>query len=195
MTTKELRMLPTELRADVSARKISGYVAVFGATADLGNFKETIARGTFTRAIREKQDVRCLLNHDCNLLLGRTKAGTLALAEDGHGLRFACELPNTSIGHDVLESVKRGDTDGCSFAFRSVKEEWSRDGSTRELRDVDLFDCGPVTYPAYESTNVQARSVALGADRVGVYRVRVSVAVSEEEIEQCRARLRLARML
>jgi HK97 family phage prohead protease len=193
----ELRMLSGgELRAYTSARpRISGYGAIFDSEADIGPYREVIRKGTFARAIRERQDVRALLNHDSNCILGRTKSGTLALSEDDRGLRFVCELPDTSIGHDVLESVKRGDITGCSFGFRCVKDEWSRDRSTRELRDVDLLDVGPVTFPSYDQTSVQARSAAFGLDRVGgIYRVNVAD-VCEEEIDLLRARLRLARML
>jgi HK97 family phage prohead protease len=168
---------------------------VFGATADLGNFKETIRRGAFARGIAEREDCHCLFNHDANAILGRVGSGTLALAEDSRGLRFSCELPNTSIGSDVLESVKRGDISGCSFGFMCRKDSWSSDGGTRELQDVALLDVGPVTYPAYEATTVQARSAALGVDRVGIYRVIAAEVSDELELEVLRARLRLAQML
>jgi len=63
--------------------------------------------------------------------------------------------------------VKRGDISGCSFSFTIKKEEWTetKKGGTivrrRQIQDVDLFDVGPVTYPAYEGTDIIARSMEL----------------------------------
>src|ERR1700757_1811537 len=77
---------------------ISGYASVFNEQYDSGWFVETIKPGAFSRALREAQDVRMLLNHDVNFVLGRTKAGTLTLKEDTKGLSFDCSLPETQAG-------------------------------------------------------------------------------------------------
>jgi hypothetical protein len=146
---------------------ISGYAAVFNQHYDSGWFVETIAPGAFSRALKEKQDVRCLFNHDANNLLGRTKSNTLRLAEDRSGLHFDCDLnPDTRIATEVHAMVDRGDLDGCSFAFMVRKQTWTEEtdanGKTvdqRIIEDVDLYDVGPVTYPAYESTSVGARTL------------------------------------
>ena len=146
---------------------ISGYAAVFRDQYDSGWFIETIAPGAFSRALKEKQDVRCLFNHDANNLLGRTKSNTLTLAEDGTGLKFSCDLnADTPIATTVRAMVARGDLDGCSFAFMVRKQSWSEQANSegvtiqyRTIEDVDLYDVGPVTYPAYESTSVSARSL------------------------------------
>jgi HK97 family phage prohead protease len=148
---------------------IEGYASVFNEEYvlwDSASYRvvEIVKPGTFTRALKEKQDVRCLFNHDANFLLGRTEAGTLRLKEDDKGLQFANDLPDTQVGRDVRTSIDRGDLDGCSFAFNVTKQTWreeSADGktvSTREIEEVDLFDVGPVTYPAYDGTSVAARS-------------------------------------
>jgi HK97 family phage prohead protease len=161
-TGREVRSMPVrELRADDDTKTITGYAAVFGANADLGFFEERIAPGAFARAIDEDQDVRALWNHDANFILGRTKSGTLRLAEDDTGLRIDIDPPDTQTARDLVESIRRGDVDQMSFAFRAVKESWTeRDGELplRELEDVDLFDVSPVTYPAYEATSVGLRS-------------------------------------
>jgi hypothetical protein len=120
--------------------------------------------GAFTRALKERQDVRCLFNHEPDNLLGRTAAGTLALEQDKVGLAYTCELPDTQMGRDVGTLVQRGDISGCSFGFSVTKQttrEEKKDGVTlytREIEEVDLFDASPVTYPAYEGTDVKARS-------------------------------------
>jgi HK97 family phage prohead protease len=120
----ERRVVPAQsahkLRAmgDKSMR-IGGYAAVFNALSqDLGGFKERILPGAFARCLRSA-DVVCLFNHDPNQVLGRSTAGTLTLKEDGEGLYFECELPNTSVWRDCSEMVSRGDIRGCSFAFES----------------------------------------------------------------------------
>ncbi len=148
---------------------LEGYSAVFNeeyVLYDSGSYRvvETVMPGTFTRALEEHQDVRCCLNHDANQLLGRTAAGTLRLKQDDKGLSFVCDLPDTTIGRDVRTSIERGDLSGCSFAFSVTKQSWSeetKDGKTtclRRIEDVDLFEQGPVTFPAYEGTSVGARS-------------------------------------
>lgn len=156
-----------QLRAkDSETPGADGYAAVFNSTTDLGWFKEVIKPGAFTRALREKQDVRCLMNHDENFVLGRTKAGTLALSEDEQGLKFDCEFPDTQGARDLRTSMQRGDIDACSFGFSVTKQSWTQtqreDGTMEEVRqieDVDLFDVSIVTYPAYEATSCEARSL------------------------------------
>lgn len=148
---------------------IEGHAAVFNQEyvlydGDSYRIVEKVKPGAFTRALKEKQDVRCLFNHDANQLLGRTKAGTMKLKQDDQGLYFDCAPPDTQLGRDVLTLVKRGDISGASFAFNVTAQTWreeKKDGvtvSTREIEDVDLFDASPVTYPAYTGTDVSARA-------------------------------------
>jgi HK97 family phage prohead protease len=153
---------------------ITGHAAVFNQEFVLWDDEslsvvETVKPGTFSRALREKQDVRALFNHEPNNLLGRTKASTLALKQDSIGLYFDIEPADTQTARDVYTLVKRGDITGCSFAFTVTKEnvtELKKSGKIvrrREIEDVDLFDVGPVTYPAYSGTDVNARSMELRA--------------------------------
>lgn len=157
-----------QIRAKEGAPGITGYASVFNEAYDMGwGLIETIKPGAFARALREKQDVRCLFNHDANNLLGRSKSGTLRMAEDATGLHFDCDLdPEMSLAADVQRMIQRGDLDGCSFAFQVRKQTWREekdaDGHTvayRDIEDLDLFDVGPVTYPAYEGTSVSERSL------------------------------------
>jgi uncharacterized protein len=147
---------------------IEGYASVFDQPYDSGWFIESVKPGAFSRALREKQDVRCLFNHDANNVLGRSKSGTLRMSEDSSGLQFECDTdPNTTVGSDVAAMIDRGDIDGCSFGFQVTKQSWreEKDEATgqmvvyRVIEDVDLYDVGPVTYPAYEGTSVAARSL------------------------------------
>ncbi len=153
---------------------IEGHAAVFNeeyVLCDYPDFKvvETVMPGTFSRAIAEKQDVRGLFNHEPSNLLGRTAAGTLSLTEDSRGLHFDCDPPDTQMGRDVRTLIKRGDITGCSFGFKVTKQTRTEEEDNgkvtvrRAIEDVDLFDVSPVTYPAYEGTDVKARAIELRA--------------------------------
>ncbi len=155
-----------EIRADPGAEgkeqvRFSGYAAVFNELSeDLGGFREKILPGAFAESIG-LDDVRALFNHDPNYVLGRSRAGTLQLSEDGHGLAFAIEAPDTQWARDLYESVKRGDVSQCSFGFRVIEDAWyTQDGEDRrDLKKVQLFDVSIVTYPAYQGTEASARSL------------------------------------
>jgi len=149
---------------------LEGYAAVFGEDYVLYESKsfraiERVKQGAFTRAIEEKQDVRCCFNHNPDNVLARTANDTLKLAQDQKGLRFEASLDaRTHIAQDVLCFIDRGDVDGCSFAFFVRKQNWTEtedDGFTtyvREIEDLDLFEQGPVLFPAYIGTSVGARA-------------------------------------
>ncbi|HUU96344.1 MAG TPA: HK97 family phage prohead protease [Phycisphaerae bacterium] len=163
MDTIERRFFTNlEVRADEGgAPKIVGYAAVFDKLSDdLGGFREKIAPGAFTRSLKEKADVRALVDHDSSRILGRTKSGTLTLSEDKSGLLAEIVPPDTTAGRDAMESIKRGDIDGMSFAFTTRQDAWEYDddGDLRTLEDVDLRDVSVVTYPAYPDTSVAVRS-------------------------------------
>lgn len=144
---------------DAPAR-ISGYAAVFNARSeDLGGFREIIAPGAFSGTL--DADVRALINHDSNFVIGRTRSGTLRMVEDEHGLRVDIDLPDTAAARDLAHSMARGDMDQMSFGFRTRDDSWEeRDGEViRTLRAVDLFDVSVVTYPAYPQTEAALRSL------------------------------------
>ena len=151
-------------------RTISGYAIVFDVESRVlaswdGDFVEIIERGAVDEALIAQSDVKALFNHVNSMLLARrvNGNGTLKLSVDDHGLRFEFEAPNTSHGNDVLELVKRGDLQGCSFAFTADEEniKYSREGD-RRLRRVrklsGLYDVSVVVDPAYTQTSVDARS-------------------------------------
>ena len=146
--------------------KIIGYAAVFYKSDDKGteyriadDFVERIAPGAFTSAIAS-DDVRALFNHDVNMLLGRNTSGTLKLQEDSRGLRYEIDIPDTQLGKDILKLAERGDLSGSSFSFIPIKQSYEdNDGLViRTVEEVQLFDVGPVTFPAYEATTAEARS-------------------------------------
>lgn len=158
---------PTIEEREDGTKRIVGYAAVFHRSGDQGteyqlwrDAVERIAPGAFRSALQRRDDVRALFNHDPNQVLGRAQAGTLSLSEDGTGLKYEITPPDTQQARDVMELIRRGDVSGSSFSFRIIKEQWTDEG-TREIRtiqDVELFDVGPVTFPAYEGTTAGARA-------------------------------------
>lgn len=151
-----------EVRGEGETKTLVGYAAKFGVRSeDLGGFVESIAPGAFDRAISEGHDVRALWNHNADVVLGRTKAGTLRLSVDEVGLKIETDLPDTQAARDLRVSVARGDVSQMSFGFRTKGDEWrTEDGVPyRTLTDLDLFDVSPVTYPAYPQTEVSVRAL------------------------------------
>ena len=159
----ELRYTVRELRADPAGegRRVVGYAAIYNSLSeDLGGFIERIRPGAFARTLRSA-DVRALMNHDRNYVIGRNKAGTLELVDDEVGLRIAADAPDTQWARDMLTSIRRGDIDQMSFTFRAIRDEWTQveDQLVRTLIDVDLYDVSVVTFPAYPQTSVNVRSI------------------------------------
>jgi HK97 family phage prohead protease len=140
---------------------VSGYAARFNSITELyDGLQEQIATGAFSSSIGG--DIRALWDHDTRLVLGRTKNNTLKLSEDSIGLRFDLEINDTTFGKDTYKLIKRGDISGVSFGFRVKDEEWKRldkDTVLRTIKDVELFEISPVTFPAYRDTEVYARSI------------------------------------
>lgn len=164
MKGRQVRSLPCEFqtREEGEEMRIDGYFAVFEpSTYEIApGMSESIAQGAFSSSIGG--DVRALINHDTTLVLGRTKAHTLELREDSHGLWGSILInPKDRSAVDVYERVKRGDVSQCSFGFDILSEdtEIREDGSVHwTIKDVKLWEISCVTFPAYEETNISARA-------------------------------------
>jgi HK97 family phage prohead protease len=170
----ELRAVTTEweIRSSDGKNTVEGYAALFGVSTEIGGmFRETIDRKAFNKTLKEA-DVRAVLNHDPNLVLGRSSAGTLRLSTDTRGLFYRVDMPNTTYANDLIESMRRGDIAESSFAFRTIVDEWDQTDQqmpTRTLKEVHLVDVSPVTYPAYDkTTSGLARSLEGLAKRSGI---------------------------
>ena len=159
---RQLRTVMTqfETREDGETPHITGYFAVFNSNYEIASgMSESIAPGAFSRTLSD--DVRALVNHDTTLVLGRTKAHTLELREDGHGLWGDVSInPNDGDAMNLYERVKRGDVDQCSFGFDILDEEteFREDGEVHwAIKDVKLYEVSACTFPAYAATNISAR--------------------------------------
>lgn len=154
--TQERRSHSTEFRT--KGRRLEGYAAVFGTETRIGDsFTETIAPGAFAASLASGRDILALADHDPARVLGRTRSRSLRLAEDGHGLAFEIDLPDTQAARDVLSLAERGDLGGMSFGFVATDDH--RDGNRRELRAVELHEISVVSaWPAYPGTIINARA-------------------------------------
>lgn len=183
-TSEERRRLPLST-AGVAVRaageneheRFTGYAAVFNSRAAIGNplswgFYEEIAPGAFTKTLSEG-DARMLIDHDSYYVVSRASAGTLALGQDGFGLRTESALdPELSYVRDLKANVRNGNITGMSFGFRVMKDEWNLEEieveglddkaevEVRRILEAKLIEVSAVTFPAYEETQAELNSVA-----------------------------------
>lgn len=160
---KEVRMLEDNITSQPDSRKVEGYAVVFNSESrDLGGFTEVIAPDALEGVVA-KSDILCLLNHNEDKgVLARSNKGTgsLTLEVDDLGLRYSFEAPNTNLGDELLEGIRRGDISTSSFAFRVGKDKWDKKEDGSYLRTIcnitEMFDVSPVYRAAYDSTSVKA---------------------------------------
>lgn len=162
MEKRYLKMHDIETRSDDDGSLyIEGYFAVYGDIYEVwSGATESIAEGAFDESIHG--DVRSLYNHNMDIVLGRTSAGTLELKTDSHGLWGKVKLNrNDSDAMNAYERIKRGDVTGCSIGFDIAEEETEyRDDGTIHwtLKKIDpLYEVSPCVFPAYEATSIAAR--------------------------------------
>ena len=162
LLTVERRCEPDETGKETERDWIVGYAARFGVRSlDLGDFVERIDPSAFgivseRRGRKTPLETRALFNHNPDIVLGRFPT-TLKMFVDERGLRYEVLPPVAQQG--IVESIRRGDIRGSSFAFTIAKggERWEvEEGrSTRIVTKIDrLLDVGPVTYPAYPDADV-----------------------------------------
>ena len=160
---RQMRSVASEFqtREDGEDLKIEGYFAVFNSIYDIGaGMSEEVAPGAFSETL--SGDIRALVNHDTTLVLGRTSAHTLELREDTRGLWGSISInPNDTDAMNLYQRVKRGDVSQCSFGFDILEEdtEVRENGDVHwTIKKVKLYEVSCCTVPAYESTNISARS-------------------------------------
>jgi uncharacterized protein len=171
---KEIRAIPVsleirEVNEESEKRTISGSIKYDTESAEMRDwwgdtFVEVIAEGAFDESLKVR-DVVGLWSHDTSQVLGNTKSGTLRIENTKKELRFELDIPNTSVGNDAWELIKRGDVDGVSFGMKVTKDKWSsenRDGKKiykRTILNAELYEISPVAFPAYPANEVSVRSL------------------------------------
>ena len=161
-----------EIRAtegEDSKRTITGAIKYDTESSEMRDwfgdtFVEVIDKEAFKDSIASR-NVVALWSHDPSQVLGNTKSGTLRLTNTGTELRFELDIPDTSVGNDAWELIKRGDVDGVSFGMRVTKDKWTsekRDDKRiykRLILNAELYEISPVAFPAYPANEVAARSL------------------------------------
>jgi uncharacterized protein len=158
-----------EVREDGDGMRLEGYAALFNSRSEnLGGFTETIKPGAFRASLKARNDIKLLWNHNSDIVLGSTRAGTMTLTEDERGLKVSALLPNNTAGRDARESISRGDVTGFSFGFSMPArggDEWNSEGTERVLKSVRLHEVSVgVAFPAYPETNGTA--TVRGLDKI-----------------------------
>ena len=154
------------INQNTESRSVSGYAIIFNSESkDLGGFNEVIEPNAL-EGVLERSDVLCLLNHNEDkgvLARWNQGKGSLSLEIDEKGLRYSFEAPNTSLGEELLEGIRRGDITTSSFAFTVDKDSWTKRSDGSYLRTINsiasLKDVSPVYRAAYEATSVNTRGL------------------------------------
>lgn len=165
----EIRATNSTPLVNPDSRTVEGYAVVFNSQSEDLGFYETINPAAITEDVLMRSDVFCLFNHDLDKVLARSKYGTgsLQLQLDEQGLKYTFTAPNTDLGDELLEYLRRGDIDSSSFAFTVSTDEgsevWTTGTDGRQYREIlkinELHDVSPVWNPAYSSTSVSQRTL------------------------------------
>lgn len=198
----EQRAYSFEVRAEQTERGhiITGRPIVYNSRTDLGWFDEVIEPGALDAA--DLTDVRFLVNHDTSKIpLARSRRNNgnstmqLTVDEIGLGIRVDLDTENNADARALYSAVERGDISGMSFMFGVRGEEWDdldSEHPTRRIKDIStVVEVSAVTFPAYDATEINARSkAALDSARAAVDTVRQQSAnpVDTGEIELLKAK-------
>lgn len=164
--SRDLDAFDCELRAadGGDGLTLSGYAAVFNTPTRIdsweGTFDETIAPGAFKRSINARTPI-LQWNHGNDPAVGQIPIGSIsALREDNKGLFVEARLHDTPRVAEIRDAIASGAVSGMSFRFQVVKDAWDESGDipSRTIREVKLFELGPVAFPAYEPTTVGVRA-------------------------------------
>lgn len=178
METKKNKIETRAYLCDVTTREdehhgtvIEGMPIVFGKRTDMGPWDEVIDQGALDGA--DLRDVRLLVNHDTTQLpLARSRNNNenstmqLRVTEEGMSIRADLDTENNVHARELRSAVERGDVSGMSFMFTIDEDRWEdpeSDHPTRHLVKIGhVFEVSAVTFPAYEQTTINARSLDSG---------------------------------
>ena len=183
--------------AEENSRIVEGYAIVFNQAsrklfdkASKKVFTETIDPRAVTRLFLDDQDIKMLYNHSNDMLLARSTfgIGTLSYEIDDYGVKYRFEMPNTSVGNDVLELIRRGDVWGCSFAFTYAKDgirDEKRNGQNYRtvIQMASISDFSIVVDPAYLGTYVSTREFSAPEETEEDMSARLDVELAMLEME------------
>lgn len=149
-----------ELRAKENDgnKYIVGIIPYNSESEDMFGFREVIAKGAFTKTIKENK-IFALIDHNTTLSLGNSKNGTLTFEDTDEGLICTIQINEyVSFARDLYEQVSRQDVSGLSFGFNVIKEEWKDNNRLRILQEIRLFEISfGVVFPAYAETTSETQ--------------------------------------
>lgn len=187
----------TRAVGDDQELRIEGLSSVYEVRTTISgwfmDWDEEVARGAWGNTITQKaksdvDDIRCMYNHDINCLLGRQANGTLNLEDRDEGLFYSVLInPDDPQAKSVHAKVLRGDVKGASVWFRVISDQWTepteQNGLERPLRRIlegELFENGPVAWPAFTQTSATARSMDGVLLAAGVTKANRRAAIASE---------------
>jgi HK97 family phage prohead protease len=200
-----------EIRAymcDVSTRSdekhgniLEGIPIIYDAETDIGGmWKEIIDRGALDEA--DLKDVRFLVNHDVDSIpLARSRNNNenstmqMTIEEDGLHVRVDLDTEGNPRAKELYSAIKRQDVSGMSFMFNVKDDKWDdldTDYPTRHITALGkVFEVSAVTFPAYEQTSINARSLESGKASLDSAREALENARKNDElrkaiIERCK---------
>lgn len=201
----EQRSYCFEVRAEETEQGniITGRPIVYNSRTDLGWFDEIIEPGALSNT--DLTDVRFLVNHNTNSIpLARSRRNNgnstmhLTVDEAGMGIRVTLDTENNSEARALYSAVQRGDISGMSFMFGIRDEEWENldsDHPTHHIRDISkVVEVSAVTFPAYESTEINARSkeaLENARSAVDTARQQSAPSVDTDEMEKLRLQIKI----
>ena len=170
MNKEQLEKRSFELRVQNSdSRLITGKAICFDSMSENIGFREIISKGAIDQKLIDSSDIYFTFNHSMDKVLARWNKGegSLKIELKDDGVYFSTEAPNTDLGNEVLEYIRRGDANKCSFAFymsgNDEDETWTKTEDGEVLRTINhiagLCDVSVVFNPAYDETTVSARSL------------------------------------
>ncbi|MBQ6727673.1 MAG: HK97 family phage prohead protease [Clostridia bacterium] len=175
---------------DAGEKIISGRPIVYNSRTDMGMFDEIIDAGALDKT--DLTDVRFLVNHNTDMIpLARSRRNngnsTMKITPDAQGLNMdfvKLDVENNSDARALYSAIKRGDISGMSFMFYVDGESWENlesEHPTRHITNIgSVVEVSAVTFPAYESTEIYARSNAAALENAATV------------LEKARAELRAA---
>ena len=183
---------------DESRRLVEGYSIVFNQKsrvlydrAQRKSFIEIIDPRAVTKTFLDQQDIKMVYNHSTDALMARSiyGIGSMTYSVDEYGVKYSFEMPNTTVGNDVLEMIRRGDLFGCSFAFTYAKDGYRDekiDGQNfRTVIKMDsIHDFSIVVDPAYLGTYVVSQRAFEESDENNDegYPVEIDMALAEIDV-------------
>ena len=193
----EVRTVPTE-----SGSLITGRPIVYGSRTDLEFFDEIIEPGALDGA--DLTDVRFLVNHNTDMIpLARSRRNngnstmTLTVVPEGMNMDAVVDTENNATARELKSAIERGDLSGMSFMFSIDDEEWDdleSDHPTRHIRKIgSVVEVSAVTFPAYDSTSINARSSSEALERARLEVETARKQTREKDAEQDEKALELAK--